>query len=163
MFVSEAKLFLVCGKIAAGKSTLCKTLNQKTNAILLVEDDWLSALYSDKINSVSDYVMYSGRLRSVIGEHVISLLQGGVPVVMDFPANTLENRVWLRSLGEQANVGIELHFLDVPDAVCKARMHRRNEGGDHPFVVSDKQFDQISSHFVRPSDGEGLSVVLHRS
>ena len=36
------------------------------------------------------------------------------------------------------------------------------ELGDHPFIVTDDQFTQISKHFVAPSDEEGFNVVRHK-
>ena len=56
-----------------------------------------------------------------------------------------------------------LHYLDVPDAVCKARLHLRNARGDHAFAVTDEQFDQISRHFVAPGPQEGFDIIVHRS
>ena len=34
-------LYVLCGKMAAGKSTLARELAQRNAAILLVQDDWL--------------------------------------------------------------------------------------------------------------------------
>ena len=36
------------------------------------------------------------------------------------------------------NVGHELHLFDVPDTICKQRLRERNEGGEHPFQVSEE-------------------------
>lgn len=46
---NQATLYLFCGKMAAGKSTLAKQLANDHNAILLVEDDLLSQLYPEEI------------------------------------------------------------------------------------------------------------------
>jgi hypothetical protein len=46
-------------------------------------------------------------------------LREGLSVVLDFPANTVKWRSWMRSLIDQAHVAHELHFLDVSDAICK--------------------------------------------
>jgi hypothetical protein len=50
----------------------------------------------------------------------------------------------------------------VPFEVCLDRLHQRNNAGDHPFIVTDDQFTQISKHFVAPSDEEGFNVVRHK-
>jgi predicted kinase len=53
-----------------------------------------------------------------------------------------------------------LHWLDVPDEVCRERLHRRNAEGTHDFAgVSDVQFDLITSRFEPPAPEEGLEVV----
>jgi predicted kinase len=41
----KATLFLMCGKIAAGKSTLAAKLATAPGTILISEDQWLTRLY----------------------------------------------------------------------------------------------------------------------
>jgi len=82
-------------------------------------------------------------------------------VVLDFPANTVASRRWMRGIFEAAGAAHRLHFLDVPDAVCKGRLRARNASGTHPFETTDEQFDQISSHFAAPSLQEGFDVLRH--
>lgn len=155
-------LHLICGKIASGKSTLTAELNKLSGTVAIAEDDWLASLYSDEMSSISDYVRCSANLRKVIGPHVVSLLQANVSVVLDFPANTVANRKWMRGIIQTSNADHKLHYLDVPDEVCKERLHKRNADGDHAFAVTDEEFKQISKHFVAPLPEEGFDIVLHR-
>ena len=67
----------------------------------------------------------------------------------------------MRSLIAQSGVPHELHFLDVADAVCKQRLRQRNEGGEHPFQVSDADYDLFTSYFDPPEPGEGFNVIIH--
>ncbi len=154
-------LHLMCGKIASGKSTLTAQLGRTNGTIVIAEDDWLNGLYSEEMSSISDYVRCMSKLRDVIGPHVVSLLNEGVSVVLDFQANTITSRNWMRSILEQTKAAHELHVLDVPDDVCIARLHARNAQGDHPFAATEEQFRQISKHFVPPSPEEGFNIVLH--
>jgi len=154
-------LHLVCGKIASGKSTLALKLASQSATILISEDQWLSRLYPDEMKSVKDYVKYSARLRTLIGQHIQYLLQQGLSVVMDFPANTVELRMWMRGIFENAQAAHELHFLDVSDTLCKDRLRRRNEGGQHAFAPSEADFDLISSYFERPTTEESFNIIVH--
>jgi predicted kinase len=88
-------------------------------------------------------------------------LQHGLSVVLDFPANTVSYRDWMRSLITQANAAHELHLLDVPDAICKQRLRDRNAGGEHPFQVSEADYELFTSYFVRPAPNEGFNIVVH--
>lgn len=162
MSSNEPTLHLLCGKIAAGKSTLAAQLGNLPDTVVVSEDHWLSRLYPGEMSSVADYVNRSARLRNAMESHLIDLLKSGVSVVLDFPANTLGNRAWMRTLFEKAGVAHQLHYFDVSDAVCKARLRARNASGDHEFAATDKQFDLITSHFVAPTPDEGLTVVIHR-
>lgn len=158
---SAPALYLVCGKIGAGKSTLAHRLAANPKTILVSEDDWLSQIYADEINNLSDYVRCTGRFRKALAGHIAALLQAGLSVVLDFPANTPTSRQWAKALFEKADVAHELHYLDAPDETCKARLHERNAAGSHSFMVSDNEFDEITRYFVPPSPDEGFNVIRH--
>ena len=70
-------------------------------------------------------------------------------------------RAWMRSLIDAAQVPHQLHYLDTPDEVCKARLRTRNATGTHPFSVSEAEFDQVSDYFVAPAPKEGFNIVHH--
>ena len=161
MLNQEPTLHLVCGKIAAGKSTLANRLASAPATVLISEDRWLSRLYPGEISSLEDYVRRAGHLAEVMGSHVETLLVAGLSVVMDFPANTLNQRQPLRGIFERAGAAHQLHFLDVPDAVCKARLRQRNEAGGHDFAASDAQFDLFTSYFVAPSPNEAFNLITY--
>ncbi len=161
--MSTPTLHLMCGKIASGKSTLAKTLAAEHSAILLSEDQWLSRLYPGEINSVADYLRCAQRIRAVLGPLVIDMLESGVCVVLDFPGNTGPDREWLRNLAQAAKVPHSLHYLEVDDDTCRARLHARNEQGGHDFAATDAEFDLITRYFCVPDAREGLDIVVHRS
>jgi len=114
-------LHLICGKAAAGKSTLASRLGAAPATIVIAEDDWLSRLYEGEQRTIADYIRNSRRLREVMGDHIVALLKSGLSIVLDFPANTPAMRQWMRGLFEQADAAHKLHFLDVTDEVCKVR------------------------------------------
>jgi predicted kinase len=155
-------LYLLCGKIAAGKSTLAKTLAARPNTVLISEDHWNANLFADELKTIEDYSRLSRRLRNAMGPHVVSLLKAGLSVVLDFPANTLANREWMRGIVDEAGVPHELHFLDLPDETCKRRLRTRNASGEHPFQASDAEFDLFTRYFVPPTQDEGFNVVVHQ-
>jgi AAA domain-containing protein len=44
----------------------------------------------------------------------------------------------------QAQVAHELHWLDIADEICKQRLRERNARGEHPFQVTDAEYDQFT-------------------
>jgi predicted kinase len=159
--MSAPVLHLLCGKIAAGKSTLAAALGAAPDTVTIAEDWWLARLYPGEIRTVADYVRCAGRLRVVMGPHVETLLQAGLSVVLDFPANTRSSRAWMREIIDRSGAQHRLHVLDVPDDVCRARLRQRNAAGRHDFAASDEEFDVITSYFLLPQPDEGFDVV-HR-
>jgi predicted kinase len=151
----------MCGKIAAGKSTLATKLTEQEQTILLVEDEWLNALFSDQLNDISDYLRCTTKLRSMMAPHIMSLLDEGMSVVLDFSANTVEMRKWIREILDTTQAAHELHLLTPSDEVCLERLRVRNARGDHPFKVSEAEYEQFSKHFMPPTPDEGFNVVVH--
>ncbi|MBA1142177.1 ATP-binding protein [Mesorhizobium sp. CCANP35] len=156
-------LYLICGKIAAGKSTLANHIATQPATLLISEDHWTSHLFSDELKTIDDYDRLSAKLRAAMAPHVVDILRQGLSVVLDFPANTVGQRDWMRSLIAQADVAHELHLLDVPDMVCKQRLLERNRRGEHPFQVSEADYDLFTSYFVPPEPDEGFNIVTHTS
>lgn len=154
-------LHLFCGKIAAGKSTLASKLARSNGTVLIAEDEWLNALFTEEMSTASDYMRCASKLRRVMGPHVSSLLNSGISVILDFQANTVESRAWMRGLFEATNASHQLHVLAPPDEVCLERLHRRNKQGDHPFAATEAQFHQFSKYFEAPTSDEGFNIVAH--
>lgn len=74
-------LCMLCGKAASGKFALTAKLGRLEGTVVIAKDDWLNALFSSEISSLSDYVRCMTKLRTILGGHVISLLNAGVSVV----------------------------------------------------------------------------------
>jgi predicted kinase len=159
---SKAKLIFFCGKMAAGKSTLASVLAAQKGAVLLVQDEFLGRLYPGEILEIPDFVKYSTRLRAALTPLIQSLLSRGVSVVLDFPGNTKAQRIWFRELFESAGVDHELHFIDVPDELCKAQLKERSrELPAGSAWTTDAEFDAITAYFVAPAPDENFNVIRH--
>ena len=161
--VTETTLHFFCGKMAAGKSTIAKKLAKKYNAILLIEDDWLSQLYPEEITDIPEYIKYGARLQNILSGHIVSLLSQGVTVVLDFPANTKDQRNWFRAIYEQANASHTLHFVDVSDDICKQQLKERNKDRpDGSAFTSGAVFDAITKYFQAPLENEGFNIIRYK-
>ncbi len=154
-------LHLLCGKIAAGKSTLAKRLAARPGTVLISEDFWNSTLFPDELKTIEDYSRYSARVRAVLGPHVVALLKAGLSVVLDFQANPLAVRRWMRTLIDGSGAAHELHFLDIPDETCKRRLRERNAAGEHPYQATEADYALFTRYFVPPTPDEGFNVVVH--
>jgi predicted kinase len=160
---SPAKLIFLCGKMAAGKSTLARDLAQREDAVLLTQDELLDRLFPGEITDIPGFVKYSSRLKDALTPHICSLLSKGIAVVLDFPGNTKAQRSWFRQLFESANAEHELHFVDASDALCKRQLKERSK--DLPpdtAWTTDAEFEAITAYFQPPSNDEGFNVVYYK-
>lgn len=163
--VNKGTLVFFCGKMGAGKSTKSKEIARELNAILLSEDEWLSALYPEEIHNFGDYIKYSSRLKPLLLEHVRSILNTGISVVMDFPANTRNQRKWFKEIFSDHAIPHKLIFIDVDDQLCLEQIKLRREAyPERARFDTEEVFYQVTSYFERPSDSEGFEIeVVRRS
>lgn len=159
---TSAKLIFLCGKMAAGKSTLAKDLATRENAILLAQDELVAALFPGEITDIPSFVERYARLRNALTPVIGALLSKGMSVVLDFAGNTKTQRSWFRELIEQNKVEHELHFVDAPDALCKAQLADRSKNlpaGSR--WTTEAEFDAITAYFQLPTEDEHFNVIRH--
>ena len=153
-------LTFFCGKMGAGKTTKSKTLALEKNAVLISEDEWLSTHYPNEINSFDDYLAYSARIKTFVKLHVQSILKTGTNVVMDFPANTINQRAWFNGLCNEIECNHELIYLDLSNAQCLVQIaKRRDEQPERAQFDNEAVFYHVTNFFEAPSENEGLNVI----
>ena len=156
-------LHFISGRLAAGKTTLARRLVAEHHAVLFCEDVWLSKL-SNGISSFDDYLNWSRRCRSLMGPLIIDILRAGASVVLDFAGNRIDERVWVRTLSEQAGSPHLLHFLDVDEEECLRRLLMRNQHkpeGLYFAGTTETEFRAICKYFQVPTPKEGLTITTY--
>ena len=160
----RGKLLFICGKMAAGKSTLSKELAAREDAVHLPQDGLLEALYPGEFVDFAAFVKYSTRLQSVLTPHIVALLTKGVSVVLDFPANTKRQRAWFRQLIEMSGSDHELHFIVASDDLCKRQLKQRSQELGLPLGAkwtTEADFEEVTAYFDSPAVDEGFNVIRH--
>ncbi|WP_096622304.1 AAA family ATPase [Calothrix sp. NIES-3974] len=158
---SKGTLIFFCGKMGAGKSTLSRQISQELNAILLSEDDWLSTLYPEEINNFDDYLKYANRLKPLLKSHIRSILNSGISVVMDFPANTRNQRAWFKEIFFHEGIPHRLIYLDVDDKTCIEQIAQRRETNpERALFDTEEVFYHVTSFFQPPSADEAFVIEI---
>lgn len=159
--MKKGVLTFFCGKMGAGKTTKSLEVSQEQNAVLLSEDEWLASIYPDSIKTLEDYVEFSGRLKPQMKKLVQSILVSGANVVMDFPANTIAQRKWLRSIFSEIQAPHELIYIDQSNDICLERIaKRRTEQPQRAATDTEELFLQVTKYFVAPTPDEGFNITL---
>jgi predicted kinase len=158
---SKGTLIFFCGKMGAGKSTLSRQISQELNAILLSEDDWLSTLYPEEIKNFDDYLKYANRLKPLLKSHIRSILNSGISVVMDFPANTRNQRTWFKDIFFNQGIPHRLIYLDVDDQTCLEQIvQRRKINPERALFDTEEVFHHVTSFFQPPSADEEFAIKI---
>lgn len=158
--MSKGVLTFFCGKMGAGKSTKAIEIAREGNAVLLSEDEWLAALYPNKISSLNDYIEYSNLLKPQIKKLVQSILSSGTSVVMDFPANTLSQRDWFRSVFSEIEAPHSLVYIDLPNEICLKQIGKRCiEQSERAATDTTEMFELVTKYFMAPTPEEGFNII----
>jgi predicted kinase len=155
-------LIVFCGKMAAGKSTLARELAAREDAVLLIQDEFLAALFPGEIADVPAFLARFARLQAALAPHIRRLLAKGLSVVLDFAGNTRSQRAWFRELVDGTGARLELHYIDASDALCKRQLKQRSAHLPAGTAwTSEAEFDAITAYFQPPADDEAFTVIRH--
>ncbi len=154
-------LIFFCGKMGAGKSTLSARIARERGAVLISEDEWLTALFPGEINDFKDYINYSSRLKPVLGILVEKMLLVGTTVVLDFPGNTRKQRAWFKDIYLEHGISHELYYVVADDGICLAQLkQRQKEQPERAQFDTEEVFRMVTGHFEPPTDAEGFNVEI---
>lgn len=153
-------LYFFCGKMGAGKSTKSKQIAIDKHAVLLSEDEWLSALYPNQINSFKDFLKFSAQIKPLVRKHVQNILSVGTNVVMDFPANTKKQRKWFLDMVFDVQASHQLIYLNLSNEQCLRQItQRRNEQPERADFDTEAMFAYVTNFFEAPEASEGLNIL----
>ncbi|MBL1379405.1 AAA family ATPase [Zobellella iuensis] len=159
--MNKGVLTFFCGKMGAGKTTKSREISQERNAVLLSEDEWLSSIYPNSIKTLEDYVEYAGRLKPQMKKLVQAILASGTNVVMDFPANTIPQREWFKSIFSEIQAPHELIYIDQPNEICLGQIaKRRTEQPQRAETDTEEMFELVTKYFVAPTPDEGFNTIV---
>ncbi|NKB33663.1 MAG: AAA family ATPase [Pseudomonadales bacterium] len=150
--------------MGAGKTTESKVLASNENAVLISEDEWLSTLYPDLINTFEGYLHYSSMLKPLAFGHVANILRTGSNVVMDFAANTAKQRKWFLEIADSADTKAHLIYLKASDEFCLSRIATRSiEQPERAAFDTESVFNEVNKFFQEPNESEGIDIQIRES
>ncbi|MDN4525749.1 AAA family ATPase [Fictibacillus fluitans] len=156
-------LYFFCGKMGAGKSTKSKQLAMEKHAVLLSEDEWISSLYPNLVESFEDYLKFSAQLKPLLKKHIQNILSVGTDVVMDFPGNTKKQRKWFLDIAKEVHASHQLIFLNLNNEQCLRQIaQRRIEQPERASFDTEAVFIHVTNFFEPPEASEGLHILEFR-
>jgi predicted kinase len=152
MAKSPARLVLLCGLPASGKSTLARELAGEDSAIRLDKDQWVVALGHDVWDDE-----FRVRLEAQLWILAQKLLTQGQSVILEWGHWARVERDDKRLAARALGVGVELHFLDVPLEELIERARRRNTSGEwSASPITRAHFEEWLTIFQAPDEEELL-------
>lgn len=99
-------------------------------------------------------------IKPLLKLHVQNILRTGTDVVMDFPANTVNQRKWFRDLCTELDCDHQLIYLNRSDEQCLAQIaKRRIEQPERAQFDTESVFNQITRYFEALAKEEQLKIM----
>ena len=143
----EAKVFIVCGKICAGKSTYTKKLIKEKKAVNLSVDEITLALFGSHCGQMHD--TYCERTQNYLFNKSLQLVKTGINVILDWGFWQKKERDFAKQFFKNHNIQTELHYIDVSYEKWQQNLEKRNarilqeEAQKNP-----KEFSVPSDYFI---------------
>ena len=152
-------LHMVCGGVGAGKTTYALKLADEIGGLRFSIDEWMTGLFGPDSPEPPPWNWVVERVRRCetrIVAQALDAARRGVPSVLDLSFLRRDDRRRLADRAKAANLGVALHFLDVPADERWRRVAARNAGKGETFalVVPRPIFDFVEQMFERPRDDE---------
>ena len=148
---SPARLVLICGLPASGKSTLARRLADELPAIRLDKDAWVTRLGGDPWDDD-----LRGRVEGLLWDLTRDLLRQGQSVILEWGhwarAERDEKRLGARALGAD----VELHYLSAPIDELVRRADRRTATGEWTAAPITREHLEAWAGIFEPPDEDEL-------
>lgn len=158
-------IHLIVGNTGAGKTTYSQHLKKKTNGIVFSIDTWNNTLFipDKKENDGLDWFLERiNRAEILIQQLCLQLDASGIDAILDLGLSKYEHREKFREFALKNKLTFQLHYLNIPKEIRKARILHRNteKGSTFEFEVSETNFNFMESWFEKPSDRELENSII---
>ena len=151
--------YLICGSTGAGKTTYAKALAEQIGGVHFAIDAWMTTLFwPDSPQPISfDWAMERiNRCEAQIIDMAHQCFARGVPVILDLGFTKKDHRQKFATIAANADITLELHFIDIDREERWARVQKRNltKGPTFAMDVNRDMFDFVESMWEAPDQDE---------
>jgi len=104
---------LMCGLVAAGKTTKARELARSLPAVWLSRDEWMLRLYG-LAHTEPEYVERLGPVTHLLWDVAAEILRTGANVILDWNFWSRERRAEALDRAGTFGADVVLHWVDVP-------------------------------------------------
>lgn len=149
-------LYLICGLLGSGKTTLAKKIAEEKKAFHLSEDDFMEILFN---------TYYGDEKREAVAKLQRNLAQKllaqGLDVVMDAGFWGIPERDLLSEVAKNAKAKMELHYMNTSFEILEQRIIARNQNLESQYQTPLTEFENWKKSFQVPQKEE--NAIVHES
>lgn len=157
--VDMAKIHLMHGYIAAGKTTLAKKLEHELNAVRFTTDEWMVKLYGCT-PAPEKYQEYESRIKEIIWELTAELIRKDINVILDFGFWRADERKQAIKRAKELNTSALFYVLEPDLNQLQIRNKQRNvTQSDNQLIINDEAFSSLQEYFEPITKDENLIIA----
>jgi predicted kinase len=163
-----ALLNVIVGPCGAGKTTYAHTFARREKAVAFILDDWMARMFGPDMPEPLQYewmLERVARCEAQIWATAAGVMATGTSVILDIGLMRKDDRARVRQIAEGADLPLQWHLVDAPQAVRRERVASRNvvKGENFAIDVSPDMFDFIEGVYEPPAPGELAGVMISLS
>lgn len=158
-----AKVMLICGRLCSGKSWYCRSLMEKSPALLLSVDEITERIFDKSLGEDHDRVC--AKIQAYLFDKAAEAAAAGADVILDWGFWTRASRREADSFLRERDIAREWHYIDISDSTWRENIARRNAavlaGEDDSYFVDEGLLNKLLTLFEPPEPGE-MDVIFRR-
>ena len=152
-----SKVYLICGKIASGKTYYANKLKDKVGGVILSTDEVTYDLIDNEQGEFYD--QFALRVNKYLNKKAIEIVKAGTNVILDWGFWTSKNREEETKYLKNNDIEVEWHYIDINDDDWNININNRNElikegKGGFDFYVNEGLKKKTSTLFEIPKKDE---------
>lgn len=148
-----AKVYLLCGKIASGKTTYAQGMQSQTGAVILSYDELMLQLYDGCLGEVQ-HEQAVARICRYFYQLSEQLLSVGVDVLLDFGYWRYEERESARAFYRARGLVAVLVYFDLDEETRLNRLTKRNlalsGAKERVYLIEGELLEKLDRKFEPP-------------
>lgn len=150
-----AKVIILCGKIASGKTYYANKIRKETNAVILSVDELMLKLSDSCLGDRHDDVAL--RCENYLYELSLQIVESDLDVVIDFGYWSKKERDMAKAYFMERSVSVELHYVKIQEEKRLLQLEKRNlslqskSNVGRVYIIGEELRKRLDEKFEEPS------------
>lgn len=157
---TEPKVYILCGKIASGKTTYAKEVLCKQGILLSVDDVMLN-LYDGCLKEQHGKTVE--RILHYFYTLIPQLLEQGCDCIIDYGFWTKKERMQIQQEMKEHNFPYEMLYLKKSEEVRRLHLKQRNEENKkksgRQYIIEGELLKQLDLKFEEIGEEENITII----
>lgn len=152
----SAKVILLCGRIASGKTFYAQQKKMDRHTVVLSCDDLMLKLFDGCLGERHDDILR--RCSHFFFHQAQEFHALGLDVLLDFGFWAKPQREEAMAYFRQRNIPAELYYFDIPEELRLRRLEERNQklsgSPEREYIIDEELRAFLDAKFEKPADEE---------